>query len=154
MCRIESDLLCELIVVFPNQILSIKTHFLHRSPSVEVNLTMLNAYARSYSTYQFSKYSQQHLAHLIAHTRTHDIFDSYCARITLHQAHLAHTLGFPWQKWNKELVMGKKFLNSWLLTNDWERLLLEQRGSCPGWIRLLHRSDELSVKLMYKVDYM
>ena len=98
MCRIESDLLCELIGVFPNQILSIKTHFLHRSPSVEVNLTMLNAYARSYSTYQFSKYSQQHLAHLIAHTRTHDIFDSYCARITLHQAHLAHTLGFPWQK--------------------------------------------------------
>lgn len=93
MCRIESDLLCELIGVFPNQILSIKTHFLHRSPSVEVNLTMLNAYVRSYSIYQFSKYSQQHLAHLIAHTRTHDIFDSYCARITLHQAHLAHTLG-------------------------------------------------------------
>ena len=36
---------------------------------------------------------QQHLALLIAHTRTHDLFASYCARITLHQAHLAHALG-------------------------------------------------------------
>ena len=36
---------------------------------------------------------QQHLARLIAHTRTHDLFDSYCARITLHQAHLAHAFG-------------------------------------------------------------
>ena len=36
---------------------------------------------------------QQHLDSLIAHTRTHDLFSSYCARITLHQAHLAHALG-------------------------------------------------------------
>ena len=36
---------------------------------------------------------QQHLSLLIAHTRTHDLFASYCARITLHQAHLAHALG-------------------------------------------------------------
>ena len=38
-------------------------------------------------------HSQQHLALLIAHARTHDLFDSYCARITLHEAHLAHALG-------------------------------------------------------------
>jgi hypothetical protein len=36
---------------------------------------------------------RQHLALLIAHTRTHDLFGSYCARITLHRAHLAHALG-------------------------------------------------------------
>ena len=36
---------------------------------------------------------QQNLALLIAHTRTHGLFASYCARITLHQAHLAHALG-------------------------------------------------------------
>ncbi|KAF8816161.1 hypothetical protein BYT27DRAFT_7128066 [Phlegmacium glaucopus] len=37
--------------------------------------------------------AEHHLAILIAHTRTHNIFSSYCARITLHQAHLAHALG-------------------------------------------------------------
>ncbi|KIK77337.1 hypothetical protein PAXRUDRAFT_17579, partial [Paxillus rubicundulus Ve08.2h10] len=37
--------------------------------------------------------SHQHLAALISHTRTHDIFDVYAARITLHHAHLAHALG-------------------------------------------------------------
>ena len=57
---------------------------------------MLNAYVRFFFIYLFSislNHFQQHLARLIAHTRTHDIFDSYCARITLHQAHLAHALG-------------------------------------------------------------
>ncbi|KDQ51183.1 hypothetical protein JAAARDRAFT_41451 [Jaapia argillacea MUCL 33604] len=37
--------------------------------------------------------AQQHLAILIAHTRTYDIFNIFAARITLHQAHLAHALG-------------------------------------------------------------
>ncbi|KAF8956457.1 hypothetical protein BDZ97DRAFT_1925469 [Flammula alnicola] len=44
--------------------------------SHEVNSTMLN-----------------HLAQLIAHTRTHSLFSIYSGRITLHQAHLAHALG-------------------------------------------------------------
>jgi hypothetical protein len=59
-----------------------------------VNLTTLNVYGLS--PYHFSNilnHRQQHLALLIAHTRTHDLFNSYCARITLHQAHLAHALG-------------------------------------------------------------
>ena len=54
---------------------------------------MLNVYVRSFSIYHFLDHFQQHLAHLIAHTRTHDLFATYCARITLHQAHLAHALG-------------------------------------------------------------
>ncbi|KAF8837530.1 hypothetical protein BDN67DRAFT_972862 [Paxillus ammoniavirescens] len=37
--------------------------------------------------------AENHLATLIAHTRTHDIFDAYAARIALHHAHLAHALG-------------------------------------------------------------
>ena len=49
MSRIEADLLCELIGVnylsflIPNSLSN--SHFLHRSLSVEVNLTKLNAYA-------------------------------------------------------------------------------------------------------------
>ena len=55
---------------------------------------MLNVYVRFLSIPFFTlNRCQQHLALLIAHTRTHDLFDSYCARITLHQAHLAHALG-------------------------------------------------------------
>ncbi len=34
----------------------------------------------------------QHLAALIAHTRTYSIFELFAARITLHNAHLAHAL--------------------------------------------------------------
>ncbi|KAF9219378.1 hypothetical protein BS17DRAFT_740799 [Gyrodon lividus] len=37
--------------------------------------------------------AEKHLATLIAHTRTHDIFSVYAARITFHHAHLAHALG-------------------------------------------------------------
>lgn len=54
----------------------------------------LNAYVPFlFCLSQSQKRHKQHLAILIAHTRTHDIFSSYCARITLHQAHLAHALG-------------------------------------------------------------
>ena len=36
---------------------------------------------------------QQNLDILIAHTRTHELWPHYAARITLHHAHLAHALG-------------------------------------------------------------
>ncbi|KAF8415813.1 hypothetical protein L210DRAFT_3494828 [Boletus edulis BED1] len=39
--------------------------------------------------------AESHLATLIAHTRTHDLFLAYAARITLLHAHLAHALGDP-----------------------------------------------------------
>ncbi|KAF9476022.1 hypothetical protein BDN70DRAFT_839938 [Pholiota conissans] len=35
--------------------------------------------------------AERHLAQVIAHTRTYNIFNIYSARITLHQAHLAHS---------------------------------------------------------------
>ncbi|PPR08179.1 hypothetical protein CVT24_001529, partial [Panaeolus cyanescens] len=37
--------------------------------------------------------AEKHLSELIAFTRSHNLFSTYCARITLHQAHLAHALG-------------------------------------------------------------
>ncbi|KJA19213.1 hypothetical protein HYPSUDRAFT_168399 [Hypholoma sublateritium FD-334 SS-4] len=37
--------------------------------------------------------AERHLAQVIAHTRTYNLFTIYSARITLHQAHLAHSLG-------------------------------------------------------------
>ncbi|KAL0952180.1 hypothetical protein HGRIS_008793 [Hohenbuehelia grisea] len=37
--------------------------------------------------------AEQHLAHLIAHTRTYSRFSAYSPRITLHHAHLAHARG-------------------------------------------------------------
>ncbi|KIJ64161.1 hypothetical protein HYDPIDRAFT_132789 [Hydnomerulius pinastri MD-312] len=37
--------------------------------------------------------AENHLATLIAHTRSHDFFPAYAARITLHHAHLAHAVG-------------------------------------------------------------
>lgn len=39
--------------------------------------------------------STQHLSQVIAETRTHGLFALFSARITLHQAHLAHGLGRP-----------------------------------------------------------
>ncbi|KAF9236547.1 hypothetical protein BU15DRAFT_49857 [Melanogaster broomeanus] len=37
--------------------------------------------------------AENHLATLIAHTRTYDFFPAYAARIALHHAHLAHAVG-------------------------------------------------------------
>lgn len=42
---------------------------------------------------RYSQCSYQHLATLIAHTRTYDLFPGYAARIALLHAHLAHALG-------------------------------------------------------------
>jgi len=36
--------------------------------------------------------AEEHLNRLIAHTRTHSLFDAYAARITLYHAHLSHAL--------------------------------------------------------------
>ncbi|KAF5312032.1 hypothetical protein D9619_002393 [Psilocybe cf. subviscida] len=37
--------------------------------------------------------AEHHISQLISHTRTHGLFATYSARLTLHQAHLAHALG-------------------------------------------------------------
>ncbi|KAH0834299.1 hypothetical protein J3R83DRAFT_11674 [Lanmaoa asiatica] len=42
---------------------------------------------------EFHRREVYHLATLIAHTRTHDFFSAYAARIALLHAHLAHALG-------------------------------------------------------------
>ena len=84
--------------------MSLNHFFIHRSLlSVEVNLNlmMLNVYV-CHLIFLYLHHCQQHLPLLIAHTCTHNLFTSYCARITL-QVHFTFSSMIPnstyWPCW-------------------------------------------------------
>lgn len=95
--------------------------------------------------YQSSQYVlSKHLAQLIAHTRTYNIFSIYSARITLHQAHLAHSLGQSEQALKCYQVAA--FLSRRRSTTDIETDTPEytdEEGCEDYWVNVSARAGEI-----------
>lgn len=77
LARIKADILCELVAVSV-----IRSEF-EAADKVDLLSSILPQTLTSF----------QELDVLIAHTRTWDVFDEFSARIALHHAHLAHSVG-------------------------------------------------------------
>lgn len=82
--------------------------------------------------------AQNTLDTLIAHTRTHDLFPSYAARITLLQAQLAHALGRT--EWALKCYQVAAFLAS----GGREGACQEERDE---WVRVAARAGEVWVRI-------